>query len=101
MRTLVLSLAAIGLLAGCGKSDKATLVASCTAEGESQQACACIADAMETNLSPDLFKRTAQAIGREKQEVERFVLSLTPDDQMEFAAVVGDMFTCKLAPEKD
>ena len=55
---------------------------------------------MEAKLDPDLFKRTAQMIGREKRDVESFVTSLSGEEQLQFASVVNDMFTCKLSPPK-
>jgi hypothetical protein len=101
MRHLVLSLAVLLVLASCsGKSDHKALVTACTADGESAETCSCIADAMEAKLDPDLFKRTAQTIGREKRDVEGFVTSLNNQEQMQFASVVADMFTCKLSPPK-
>ena len=99
MRHLALSLAALTLLASCsGNSDNKAIVTACTTGGENAETCACIADAMEAKLDPDLFKRTAQSIGREKRDVETFVTSLNNEEQLQFAAVVNDMFTCKLAP---
>ena len=102
MRHLALSLAALALLASCsGNSDNKVIVTACTTGGENAQTCACIADAMEAKLDPDLFKRTAQSIGREKRDIETFVTSLSNEEQLQFAAVVNDMFTCKLAPPKE
>lgn len=101
MRHTILSFAALTMLASCsGNSDHKALVTACTADGESAETCSCIADAMEAKLDPDLFKRTAQSIGREKRDVEAFVTSLTGEEQMQFASVVTDMFTCKLSPPK-
>ena len=102
MRILALSLMALVALAACGgQNDHKALVASCTAGGESPAACSCIADAMQARLSPDLYKRTAQAIGREKRDVEAYIVSLPTNEQLEFAGVVNDLFTCKLAPPKE
>tara|TARA_R110002124_G_scaffold68768_8_gene185720 strand:+ start:1833 stop:2183 length:351 start_codon:yes stop_codon:yes gene_type:complete len=101
MRHLILSFAALALLASCsGNSDHKALVSACTADGESAETCSCIADAMEAKLDPDLFKRTAQMIGREKRDVESFVTSLSGEEQLQFASVVNDMFTCKLSRPK-
>lgn len=101
MRHLILSIAALAVLGACSGGDNKAIVKSCTAEGEAVETCTCIADAMEAKLDPDLFKRTAQTIGREKRDVESFVTSLTTEEQLQFAAVVNDMFTCKLAPPKE
>lgn len=101
MRHLFLSLAALTVLASCsGNNDHKALVTACTADGESARTCSCIADAMQARLDPDLLKRTAQSIGREKRDVEAFVTALTSQEQMQFASVVSDMFTCKLSPPK-
>jgi hypothetical protein len=102
MRHAILALAALSVLASCsGNSDNKAIVTACTGDGESPETCSCIADAMEAKLDPDLFKRTAQIIGREKRDVEGFITDLSTEEQLQFAAVVNDMFTCKLAPSKE
>lgn len=98
MRILILTGFSLALLAACGqKSDREVLTEACMADGESREACDCITSAMESNLSPDLMKRTAAAIGREKRDVEDFVGSLTMDEQMEFAGVIAGMVMCEVS----
>lgn len=91
--------AAISVLAltGCGlgaPSDHQVLVDSCVAGGEKEPVCGCIADALEKNLSPELFKKTAQAVGRENKAMMTFVGELTLQEQLSFASVLQDMFAC-------
>ncbi len=89
-------------LTGCGlagPSDSQVLVDACVADGESEATCGCIATAMEKNLSPELFKKTADAVGRDKKDMMTFVGELTVQEQLSFSAVLGDMFACSLTGE--
>ncbi|MBY9067346.1 hypothetical protein K1X12_10575 [Hyphomonas sp. WL0036] len=92
---------AILALSACarGPSDHQVLVESCVANGETEVTCSCIADAMQKNLSKELFTKTADAVGREKKDMMSFVGELTVDEQMSFSAVLGDMFACSLTGE--
>ena len=91
MRVLILTGLSLAMLAACSqKSDR-----------EGPETCACITGAMEEKLSPDLFRRTAAAIGREKRDVEDFVESLTMADQLEFASSLTAMISCELAVADD
>ncbi len=98
---IVATIAAL-MLAGCGlggPSDRQVLVDSCVADGEAEATCACITTAMEKNLSPELFKKTAQAVGRDKKDMMTFVGELTVQEQLSFSSVLGDMFACSLTGE--
>ena len=99
MRAIGLAgLAAACLLAGCGgKTNHQRLVETCVADGEAPETCACIVDAMEAKLSPDLFKRTAVAVAREKREVEDFIDALPADEKMEFLGAAMEMGKCQLS----
>ena len=60
MRVLVLAASACVVLAGCGgafggPSDKQALVSACVEQGESEATCSCATDALQKNLSPELF----------------------------------------------
>ena len=105
MRAIILAgLVAAGTLAGCGgeaKNGHAQLVETCIAEGEVPDTCACIVDAMEARLSPDLFKRTVVAIAREKQPVGTYILSLPDAEKLEFFHAEQDMEACNLSDVKD
>ena len=50
---------------------------------------------------PDLMKRTAAAVGREKREVEDFVASLTMDEQLEFAGALMGMASCEVSDAEE
>lgn len=98
---IVVAIAALAL-AGCGlagPSDQKVLVDACVADGESEATCECITTAMEKNLSPELFKKTAQAVGRDKKDMMTFVGELTVQEQLSFSSVLGDMFACSLTGE--
>ncbi|ABI75506.1 putative lipoprotein [Hyphomonas neptunium ATCC 15444] len=89
-------------LAGCGlggPGDRQVMVNACVADGESEATCGCITDAMETNLSPELFEKTAQAVGRDEKDMMTFVGELTLQEQLSFSAVLQDMFACSLTGE--
>ena len=103
MRAVALAgLAVTGALAGCGgKSGHDQLVATCVTEGEAPETCACIVDAMEARLSPDLFKRTVVAVARERRPVGDFILSLPDNEKMEFFHAEQEMETCNLSDVKD
>ena len=102
MRVLILTGLCLAMLAACSqKSDREMLTEACIADGEGPETCACITGAMEEKLSPDLFRRTAAAIGREKRDVEDFVESLSMNDQLEFAASLSAMISCELTLQDD
>jgi hypothetical protein len=48
--------------------------------GEAEATCACVAGALETNLPPELFKKLAQAAGREKQDMVEYMSGLPVED---------------------
>lgn len=99
---IIAGMAALAL-AACGAggpSDREVLVNSCTSEGEAEATCGCIADALENNLTPELFSRTANAVGRESKDMMTFVAELTVQEQLAFSAVLDDMFACSLTGEK-
>ena len=98
MRTLILSGFVMLALVGCNqKSDRDTLAQTCVANGESPETCDCITGAMEEQLSPDLFRRTAAAVGREKRDIEDFVSELPMSEQLEFASALTGMMSCELS----
>ena len=102
MRVLVLTGLCLAMLAACGqKSDRDVLTEACVADGESREACECITGALEAKLSPDLMKRTAAAVGREKREVEDFVASLSMDEQLEFAGALMGMASCEVSDAEE
>lgn len=89
-------------LAGCGlvgPSDHKVLVDACVADGETEATCTCITDAMQKNLSPELFEKTAQAVGRDEKDMMTFVGELTLQEQLSFSSVLQDMFACSLTGE--
>lgn len=97
MRFTVLAAASL-VLAGCGmiggQSDKQALVATCVEKGEAEATCTCVADALEANLSPELFKKVAQATGREKQDMIEYMSGLPVEDLLAFSAVTNDLEVC-------
>ena len=97
---LTAAVAAACTLSACGGGAGARerLVETCRAEGEAPETCTCIVDALETHLSPDLFKRTAVAVAREQREIGDFILSLPDTEKMEFYAAEQDMRKCDLSP---
>ncbi|MBA3070440.1 MAG: hypothetical protein FP825_18425 [Hyphomonas sp.] len=98
MRFLIVSAAALTALSGCGglgrPSDKQALVATCIEKGEAEATCNCVADALEKNLKPELFKKVAQAAGRDKQDMVEFMSSLPVEDLLAFSAVTNDLEAC-------
>ena len=80
MRVLTVSALALVTLAGCGAlgkpSDKKVLIATCMENGGPEATCSCEAEALEKNLPPELFKKVAQAIGREKQNQLEYLNAL-------------------------
>lgn len=104
MRTIMLAgLAFAAALTGCGgpKDSHDQLVDTCIAEGEVPETCACIVDAMQSELSPDLFKRSAVAISREKRPVGEYILSLSDEEKMQFFDAEQEMGKCELSAEED
>ena len=99
MRVLVLAASACVVLAGCGgafggPSDKQALVSACVEQGESEAACSCVTDALQKNLSPELFKKVAQAVGRDKQNMVEYMGTLPIEDLLAFSAVTNDLEVC-------
>ena len=99
MRAFALAgLMAAGMLAGCtGGEGRDQLIETCVAEGEAPETCACIVDAMEAKLSPDLFKRSVVAIAREKRPVGEYILSLSDAEKMQFFEAEQEMEKCSLS----
>ncbi len=99
LRQAVLAVLVIGALSACGEtSDRTALTQTCVDQGESLEACTCITAAMEEKLSSKLFKRSVQVVAREKRDVEKFIDSLSDEQQSEYKAALDHMFSCKLAP---
>lgn len=101
---LLAGLVATGALTGCGGGQPdghKQLADACVAEGEVPETCECIVNAMESKLSPDLFKRTVVAVAREKRNVGDFILSLPDDEKMEFFHAEQEMEKCNLTDHGD
>ena len=97
----ILAAAVLSACGFAGKSGHEQLAEACTAAGEVPETCTCIVDAMEAELSPDLFKRTVVAIVREKRKVGDFILSLPDDEKMEFFRADQKMEACDLSDVPD
>lgn len=101
MKTVsAIGLAALGLAAcgSAGVSDRQALVDGCVRGGEAQATCACIADAYQENLPPDLFSKVADRVGREGLRMEAFIGELDDVEEMlAFSAAVEDMMACPLS----
>lgn len=100
MRVLVASAASLCLLAGCGglgPSDKQALAATCVDEGRAGPVCDCEAQALEKNLPPELFRKFAQAVGREKQNQLEYLSTLPVEDLLAFSSVTNDLVACGTA----
>ena len=101
MRVLTLSCLCLAMLAACSqKSDRELLTEACIADGEAPETCACISGVMEEKLSPDLYRRTAAAIGRQRRDVGDFVESLSMSEQLEFAGTLSAMISCELSGQE-
>lgn len=98
MRVFVIAASTLVILSGCGgvgrPTDKQALVATCIENGEAEATCACVADALEKNLPPELFKKVAQAAGREKQDMVEYMSGLPVEDLLAFSAVTNDLQLC-------
>ncbi|MCU0731678.1 MAG: hypothetical protein MUE84_08825 [Hyphomonas sp.] len=97
MRGFLLAAASLALLSGCGmlgKSDKQALIDTCLESGSSEATCSCEATALEKNLPPELFKKVAQGIGREKQNQIEYLSTLPVEDLLAFSAVTNDLEAC-------
>jgi len=98
MRVLVMTAAALLVLAACGgmgrPSDKQALVSTCIERGEAEATCNCVVTALEKNLKPELFKKVAQATGREKQDMLEYMTTLPVEDLLAFSAVTNDLEAC-------
>ena len=104
MKAGVVAAGALLMLAGCGPgadapSDRELLVETCIADGEAEATCDCIADALQNNLPSDLFRKTAQAVGRDRKDMMTFIGDLSGEEQLAFSAVLNDLFACSLAGE--
>ncbi len=74
--------------------DAKALTSTCTDQGERPETCACVVTAMQSKLPDELFARTADAVGRQKRDVESFVRNLPEADQIAFAIVANDLLAC-------
>lgn len=98
MLKFAIAASVLTLLAGCGglgrPTDKQALASTCIEKGEAEATCNCIAVALEKNLSPELFKKVAQAAGREKQDMVEYMSGLPVEDLLAFSAVTNDLEAC-------
>ncbi len=102
MRAGIIAALSAVALTGCGlggPSDHQVMVDACVADGETEATCTCITNAMQNNLSPELFEKTAQAVGRDEKDMMTFVGELTLQEQLSFSSVLQDMFACSLTGE--
>ena len=96
--TAALALVILSACSGLGRpTDKQALVSTCIEKGEAEATCNCVADALEKNLSPELFKKVAQAAGHEKQDMVEYMSSLPVEDLLAFSAVTNDLEACGTA----
>lgn len=93
MGALLMGLAACG---GKGGGEKAALLKSCVADGESEKTCSCIVDSMEENLSPALFTKVAKASAEEGKNPEDLLGELSAEEQGEFMTLIPAMMTCAM-----
>jgi hypothetical protein len=98
MRVWTVSAVALLTLAGCGAlggpTDKQALIKTCMQSGSAETTCSCEAEALEKNLPPELFKKFAQAVGREEQNQLEYLNSLTVEELLAFSAVTNDLEAC-------
>lgn len=97
LKHLILAGAAVTLLVACGgggSSDRAALMENCTSSGEGDEACTCIVDSMEKNLSPAVFAKVAEAARSEGKDPSDMVASLPLEQQQEFIKLLPDMMSC-------
>lgn len=98
MQIYVILVPALLALGGCsglgGPSDRQALVSTCIEKGEAEATCSCVAEALETNLPPELFQKVAQAAGREKQDMLEYMSTLPVEDLLAFSAVTNDLESC-------
>lgn len=102
MRMMLLTGAACVVLAACGggASDRDAIVSNCTAEGESEAVCGCIADAMEAKLSPAVFQKVANAVKDEDRSPSDLLSTLPLDEQQEFVKILPDVMSCATSVEE-
>lgn len=101
MRVLTVSALALVTLGGCGAiggpSDTQALIKTCIESGSPEATCSCEAEALEKNLPPELFKKVAQAIGRDKQNQLEYLNTLSVEELLAFSAVTNDLEACASA----
>ncbi|MFN7179554.1 hypothetical protein [Hyphomonas sp.] len=97
MRLAMISGLSLLALAGCGAlgpSDKQKMVSTCIEQGEAETTCKCVADALEKNLSPELFAKVAKGLGEEGKDLIELSMSMEGKDIMALSAATNDMAAC-------
>lgn len=97
MRLAMITGLSVLALAGCGvmgPSDKQKMVSTCIEQGEAETTCRCVVDALEKNLSPELFAKVAKGMGDDQQSLVDLSSSMEIDDIMALAAATNDMAAC-------
>lgn len=97
MRLAMMTGLSLLALAGCGvmgPSDKQKMVSTCVDQGEAETTCKCVVDALEKNLSPELFSKVAKGMGEEQQSLIDLSSSMSVEDIMALSAATNDMAAC-------
>ena len=97
LRILVPGVMALAITACSQPQPRDQLMQACLADEPSETMCECLVSSLENGVEPDLFRRVAVAVGREKRDIDEFVLSLPEEDQLALGAALTDMFSCTLA----
>lgn len=99
MKKLVFSTAMFVVMAACGGGgggDKQALLDSCIAEGETEETCGCLVDAMADNLSPGLLKKMATAANDGESDPSAMMGDLSAEEQAEFMTLLPSMLQCSM-----
>lgn len=97
MRFAIITGLSAVLLAGCGAlgpSDKQKMVSTCVDQGEAESTCKCVVDALEKNLSAELFSKVAKGMGDDKQSLIDISMSMEVEDLLALSAATNDMAAC-------
>ena len=97
MRVAIVSGLSMAVLAGCGllgPSDSQAVIATCIESGSSEATCRCEDAALKKGLPPELYKKFAKAVGKDKKNQLEYLTSLTDDELKAFSKVTNDLANC-------
>ena len=98
LRTVLITLGLLGMTACGGGGGKSALVDACIEQGDSREACTCMADKMEEGLSPEAFEAMVLGAQGKDDEAQALMENIGIGEGMKIAALMVTVVAeCKIS----